>query len=117
MASRIQDRQGFHSNAGPRIVAWVTVPIVIAAAGVAILGQYDPLAPNVLLAVGAALALGLVLITVSLVAHVLESRDLAQLDALLDRAETSHRDALESSERVRVELGVADTSDSENPRG
>lgn len=116
MASRLQDKRQMRFGAGPSLAVWAAGVTGVAIGGIAIFGRYDPADPLVLLAIGAAFALGLVLIAVSLIAHLLESRDLAQLGVLLDRAEAGHRDALDESERIMAELGIADDADGSSPR-
>ena len=103
-----------------RFTGWVqsiSLLGLMIAAGVAAVSLYRAnmeFTPPVIIAVAGAFGLALVLVTFSLVAVFIESRDLAGLQARLDRLEAEHGEALRQSEEGAAAMGLRPHQPSEN---
>lgn len=101
-------------SAWARSITWLGL---LVAAGVATLSLYRAdmeFTPQVIIALVGAFALALILVTFSLIAVFIESRDLADLQARLDRLDAEYRDALRQSEEGAVEMGLMPRQPSED---
>ena len=101
-------------SSGYRVGGFALILLAVAGLAASNFTGWDWTSPAGLIAVAGLIALGIVFIGVALVAQIFESRDMAEIEALLGKAESRNREAMQFSEEVAIEFGWEEPRDGDH---